>query len=96
MNMTARYRKKDRIAGRNIAGESFLIPVCGKPADMENIFILNPMADFIWQRLDGEQTLAAILAAIVKGFAVDREQALADMTDLIGQLLGNALIEEVA
>jgi hypothetical protein len=96
MNMTARYRKKDKIAGRNIAGESFLIPVCGKPADMENIFILNPMADFIWQRLDGEQTLAAILAAIVEGFAVDREQALADMTDLIGQLLGNALIEEVA
>jgi hypothetical protein len=96
MKLTAKYRKKDKIAGRNIAGESFLIPVCGKPADMENIFILNPMADFIWQRLDGEQTLAAILAAIVEGFAVDREQALADMTDLIGQLLGNALIEEVA
>jgi hypothetical protein len=96
MNMAAKFRKKDKIAGRNIAGESFLIPVCGQPSDMENIFVLNPLADFIWQRLDGEQTLAAILAAIIENFDVGGEQAQGDMTDLIGQLLRNGLIEEVA
>jgi hypothetical protein len=96
MNKAAKFRKKDKIAGRNIAGESFLIPVCGKPAEMENIFVMNPMADFIWQRLDGQQTLATILAAIVENFDVEGERALGDLTDLIGQLLGNGLIEEVA
>lgn len=96
MNMTARYRKKDKIAGRSIAGESFLIPVCGQPSDMENIFVLNPLADFIWQRLDGEQTLGAVLAKIVENFAVEGRQAQSDMTDFIGQLLKNDLIEEVA
>ena len=96
MKLTARYRKKDNIAGRDIAGESFLIPVCGQPADMENIFVLNPLADFIWQRLDGQQTLAMILEAIVSSFAVDGDQPLTDMTDFIGQLLENGLIEEVA
>ena len=96
MNMAARYRKKDKIAGRSIAGESFLIPVCGQPSDMENIFVLNPLADFIWQRLDGEQTLGAVLAKIVENFAVEGRQAQSDMTDFIGQLLKNDLIEEVA
>jgi hypothetical protein len=96
MNMAAKYKKKDQIAGRNIAGDSFLIPVCGQPSDMENIFVLNPLADFIWQRLDGRQTLAAILAVIIENFDVKVEQAQDDMTELIGQLLGNGLIEEVA
>jgi methyltransferase-like protein len=96
MNMTVRYRKKNEIASRNIAGESFLIPVCGTPAEMEKIFVMNPMADFIWQRLDGRQTLEAIMAAILEDFAVEPEQATADMADLIGQLLENGLIEEAA
>jgi hypothetical protein len=94
MKMTAVYRKKDEIAGRSIAGESFLIPVCGRPVDLENIFVLNPMADYIWQRLDGERTVAEVLAAIVDDFSVEPEQAQADLTDLIGQLLGNGLIEK--
>lgn len=96
MNMAAKYRKKDKIAGRSIAGESFLIPVCGQPADLENIFILNPMADFIWQRLDGEHTPEAILEAIVENFDVECERARADMAELIGQLLEHDLIGEVA
>jgi hypothetical protein len=95
MNRTARYRQKDRIAGRDIAGESFLIPVCGQPSDMENIFILNPQAGFIWQRLDGKRTVAAIIADIVEDFSVASTQAGADMDEFIGQLLANGLIEEV-
>ena len=96
MNLVQKFRKKETIASRTIAAESFLVPVCGKPADMENIFVLNPLADFIWQRLDGRQTLAAILAAIVDNFAVESKQARIDMTDFIRQMLENALIEEVA
>jgi hypothetical protein len=96
MNVTARFRKNDQIAGRRIAGESFLVPVCGKPVDMENIFVLNPLADFIWQRLDGEHSLEKIIAEIVSAFAVERKQASADTIDFIGQLLANHLVDEVA
>jgi hypothetical protein len=96
MNMAAKYRKKDKIAGRKIAGESFLIPVCGQPSEMENIFVLNPLADFIWQRLDGEHTLEKVITEIVATFAVEREQASADAVDFVGQLIENELIEEVA
>jgi phosphoribosylformylglycinamidine (FGAM) synthase PurS component len=96
MKPMAVYRKKETIAGRRIADESFLIPVCGSPAQMDKIFVMNPMADFIWQRLDGRRSLQAILKAVVENFDVEREQARADLDDLVGRLLANGLIEEVA
>jgi hypothetical protein len=91
----ARFRRKERVTGREIAGESFLIPICGKPVDLDNIFVLNPLAGFIWERLDGEHALAAIVAAIVENFEVSSEQAGADAAEFIGQLLQNDLAEEV-
>jgi len=96
MKLTAKYRKKDKIAGRHIAGESFLIPVCGRPVDMDSIFILNPLADFIWQRLDGDHTVDAILADVIENFDVEYEQARMDAGDFLGELLKKELVEEVA
>ncbi len=96
MKPEARYRRKEGIAGRRIAGESFLIPVVGTPVDLENIFVLNPLADYIWERLDGERTLAAIVAGIAAEFAVAPEQAEADASEFIGQLLERGLAEKVA
>ena len=96
MNLAARFRRKEEVAGRQIAGESFLIPVCGTPVGVENIFVLNPLADFIWERLDGKRTLEDIVAEIVQEFDVTARQARADADDFVGQLLRNGLVEEVA
>jgi len=96
MNLAARFRRKEEIVGRRIADESFLIPVCGKPVDMNNIFVLNPLADFIWQLLDGERTLEVIISEIVQEFDVTAVQAGADASDFVGQLLQNSLIQETA
>jgi methyltransferase-like protein len=96
MNLKSRFRRKETIASRNIADESFLVPVCGQPGDMQKIFILNSLAAFIWQQLDGERTIAELLDAIVERFAVDREQARRDTVEFIGQLLEQNLLEGVA
>ncbi len=93
MKPEARYRRKEGIAGREIAGESFLIPVCGTPVDMNNIFVMNPMADFIWQRLDGGKTLATIVAEIVEEFDVDSDRAGEDAGEFVTRLLQNNLVE---
>jgi hypothetical protein len=96
MNLERKFRKRETIASRSIAGESFLVPACGQPADMQKIFILNPLADFIWQQLDGEHSLAELLTAIVGQFAVEQEQARLDMVEFIGQLLEQNLLEGVS
>jgi hypothetical protein len=96
MNLASSFRRKERIAARRIAGESFLVPVCGRPLDMENIFVLSPLADFIWQRLDGDHTVDRIIADVVESYEVEREQAGTDVIDFVTQLLQNDLVEEVA
>jgi hypothetical protein len=96
MNQNSKFRRQDSVAGRRIAGESFLVPVCGSPVDMESIFVLNPVGDFIWQRLDGMHTLQAIHDEMMENFEVTAEQARADAADFIGQLLERGLIVEMA
>jgi len=95
MTIRTRYRKKRGIAGRQIAGESFLIPVCGSPVDMENIFVLNPLAEFIWQRLDGEKPLDEIIADITAEFDVEPARAQGDVRLFVETLVRNRLLEEV-
>lgn len=95
MKMTGKYRRKRDVAGREIAGESFLIPVCGTPVEMENVFVLNPLADFIWQRLDGTRTLAEIVAGIVAEYDVETARAESDARDFMESLVKRNLAEEV-
>ena len=96
MNLELKYSRRETIVRREIAGEAFLIPVCGSPVDMENIFVLNAMADFIWRRLDGRNTLSAILGAVTGEFVVSPEVAKSDLAELIATLLDRGLIEAAA
>lgn len=95
MSRPDRFRRREGVAARRIAGESFLIPICGSPVDMESIFVLNPLADFIWERLDGERTLGSIVSEIAEEFDVAAGQARADADQFIGQLLSRRLAEAV-
>ncbi len=93
---TGKFRRREQVVRREIAGEFFLIPLCGTPVDMDNVFVLNPLADFIWQRLDGELTQEEIVVEIVEEFDVAAGQAGADAADFIQRLLQNNLAEERA
>ncbi len=93
MNTERKYRRRNGVARRKIAGEAFLIPVCGTPVDMENIFVLNPVGDFIWQRLDGQQSLAQIAEQISGEFDITAGQSLADTREFVSQLETNQLVE---
>jgi hypothetical protein len=89
-----RFKKTGEIVSRSIAGETILVPVSGKLADMQRIFALNPVAEFIWKRLDGEKNLSTIHNEIVEHFEVGKEQAETDMQEFISELLKEKLITE--
>jgi hypothetical protein len=93
MNLREKYRRKETIAERQIAGDAFLVPVCGRPEDLQKIFVLNPVADFIWSRLDGEHDLEELLEAVVGQFEVERDQARLDMVEFVEKLLEQNLLE---
>ena len=90
-----RFRKKSEIVSRQIAGEMMLIPIMGKIADMQKIFALNPVGEFIWERLDGEKSLGKISEEISSSLDVNREQALAEAEEYVRELLREGLIEEI-
>jgi hypothetical protein len=86
-------RNRD-VVSRKIAGELFLVPVKGKMADMENIFTLTAVAEYIWDRLDGQKSLNEILNNVVDRFDVEHEQAESDIREFIMELIGAGLITE--
>jgi hypothetical protein len=89
------YSQNDNIVRRDIADETILVPIRGNLADMQRIYALDPVADFIWNQLDGRQSAGKIHSAIVDNFDVDTQQAALDLNEFIDKLLQANLIEEV-
>jgi hypothetical protein len=86
------FKKTGEIASRSIAGETLLVPIRGKLADMQRIFALNPVGEYIWKRLDGEKPLGNIRNEVLSDFDVDREQAENDIQAFISDLVKEKLI----
>ena len=89
------FKKNRSIVSRRIADEMLLVPVRGHLADMERIFTLNPVAEHIWEQLDGQRQMGEIRDSILDAFDVAKEEAEADISEFIGDLLTADLIVEV-
>jgi hypothetical protein len=87
------FKKNDNIVTRRIADELFLVPVRGELANMQKIFTLNPVAEYIWQELD-RKNLNDICGGVTSAFNVKKEQAESDIQDFIAELLEADLIRE--
>jgi methyltransferase-like protein len=93
-DLSSRFRKKEDIVTRRIAGETLLVPVYGDLANMERIFTLDPVAAFIWEQLDGEKSLEDIRDGVLGAFDVKEEQAETDIFEFIEELLKADLIDQ--
>jgi hypothetical protein len=81
---------------RQVAGEDLLIPVRGSVADMQRLFVLDGIADFIWQRLDGKRSAADLVREVVADFDVAHDVAEADVQRFLSELDEQGLICRVA
>jgi hypothetical protein len=88
------FERTKSIVSRRIAGELFLVPIAGDLANMERIFALTAVAEFIWERLDGHTSLSDICNDIVTQFETRKEQADADVREFVAELLTEGLIRE--
>jgi hypothetical protein len=92
---TTRYRRTDQVVRREIAGEVLLVPVRGELAQLQQMFVLNPVGEFIWSRLDGERGVEALVAELVDAFEVSAEQAHSDIEAFLSRLSEAGLAHEV-
>jgi Coenzyme PQQ synthesis protein D (PqqD) len=86
-------RTKD-IVSRRIAGELFLVPVAGDLANMQRMFALTSVAEFIWERLDGRRSVGFIIEEVASRFDVERERAESDMREFVDELAAAGLVRE--
>ena len=77
---------KDIIA-RRIGGETILMPKVRSADVQRDIYALNPMASYVWGKIDGKNTMGAICDLIVSEFEVDHREAEEDLRKCIDQLL---------
>lgn len=89
------FKKKEDFISRTIAGEMILVPLRGTLTDMQKIFSLNPVAGFIWEKLDGRKTLGELRDDILATFDVEVGDANSDIQEFITQLLKEGLIAEL-
>lgn len=92
MNIRQRLRVDPDVVSRQVAGESLLIPVKGRLADMQRIFALNPVAEHIWRQMDGSGDLDSVVRSVVSVFAVDEVRARQDVERFVGQLIQAGLV----
>lgn len=88
-------RKRQEIVTRRVAGETLLIPIRGRLADLQRIFALDPVAEHVWERLDGSADLDAIRGSVLAAFDVGEEQAGRDIAEFVAALESAGLVESV-
>lgn len=86
--------RSENVMSRTILGRTMLIPVRGTVADLQQVMTLNETAEFIWTRLDGTRDVARLACELSAVFAVDNEQARADVSDLLATLVQRQFAEE--
>ena len=96
INLNLTYKKNEEIVTRGIAGETLLVPIRDKLADMQRIFALSSVAEYVWQELDGEKNLGEIRDGILATFDVEQEQVDADLKEFMAELLDAGLIVEMS
>lgn len=89
------FQKRSSVVVRQIAGETFLVPVRGELAQLHRLFALNPVGAFIWQQLDGIRDLEQIHRHVVERFEVDAAMARRDLLDYVHRLREAQLIDSL-
>ena len=77
------YRKNPDVVSRNIAGETVLVPISEKTQTAGRLFTLNEVGAFIWESIDGEESVEGILNRILDRYDVGEKSASADLVELI-------------
>ncbi len=82
-----RYRRNDNFVFRHIEDETILVPIKDNVGDMGSIYSLNEIGAFIWEHLDGDRRLNAIMELILDEYDVSVNQAELDVNEFIVDLV---------
>jgi Coenzyme PQQ synthesis protein D (PqqD) len=94
MSLSRLERTPDLIE-RQVADETFLLPVRGALANTVEMFALSEVGHFIWSRADGTRNLEDLVGCVLQEFEVAEDQARAEVTEFVLKLQAYGLMTEV-
>ncbi len=81
-----RYSKDPSMVFRQIGSECLLVPIRQFSADLNHIFVLNPVGGRIWELFDGQRTIRDIRDIIASEFEVTSQETETDLVEFLQQL----------
>ena len=82
----------DGLAIRKIGGETLIVPVRGRLAQLQNLYALNEVGAFIFERLDG-RSARQLRSELAEAFEVAEEDAEEDLVSFLRELREAELIK---
>ena len=90
-----RFRKDPSFVYRRIADECLLVPIRRQVADLNYIYVLNPVADRIWELIDGQRMVQHIRDQLLLDYDANQQEVEQDLWEFLGQLVEVGGIIEV-
>jgi len=78
---------------REIAGETYLVPIGEAAKSYSGLFALSEAAGFIWDKIPDCADDEAVVDAVLDEYEVDRETAEADVKEFLGNLRDMGILE---
>ncbi|NSW93526.1 MAG: PqqD family protein [Bacteroidales bacterium] len=88
------FSKAPGIVSRKTGNEYVLVPVIDNIADMNSVFILNETGAFIWEKIDGENTVGEIIEKLVTEFDIEKETATEDVLSFFNRMKDFLIISD--
>jgi hypothetical protein len=87
INLEHRYQRNESFVFRRIENETILVPIKDNVGDMGSIYSLNEMGALVWEQLDGKIGLEKIKDKILEQYDVTPQEAEADLSEFMTDLI---------
>ena len=94
MNLKSVPVRSASIVTRKTGDECVLIPVTNNIADMSSVYTLNETGAFIWELIDGKNSIEELIIAVVNKYDADFNVATKDVFSLIDNMRNYLIIED--
>jgi len=90
------YAVSDDVVAREIEGEIIIVPLAAGIGDLEDeLFTLNETGKDIWERLDGQRPLSAVIDELAAMYQAEEGEIAADVLGLVHELVRRRILVAV-
>lgn len=95
MRLTDVYAKTPGFVEKQIGEDTILVPISNQVAQMSEVFTLNELGTFIWQRIDGNKNIQAIVDDVLNNYDATEQIVISDVSDFVTAALNKGVIVQI-